>query len=125
MPHTPEPWYAHCEPHRFTIPERAVLRYFISANSDPNDEPVIAILLAPPEIDAEQQKANAELLVRAPRLLRALIKAKELIHTWHGIRDGKCPEIKGDPMWEIYERNAPEMREINELLTELNKCGVL
>lgn len=72
-----------------------------------------------PYLSQSETIANAELMVRAPRLVRALLKAKDVIRTWH---DAHGVESEA---WQIYDRHAPEMREINELLSELNTAGVL
>jgi hypothetical protein len=39
------------------------------------------------------------------KMREALLKAKEIIKIWHG-----------DVAWDIYDRNSPEMKQINDVL---------
>jgi hypothetical protein len=49
------------------------------------------------------------------RLRAALVKAVEVIQTWHNMgMSGK----QASEMWDIYWRNAPEMKLIREALAE-------
>lgn len=54
---------------------------------------------------------------RAKKLVEALEEAKTIIRQWHGTAMSQEEESK---MWEIYERNAPEMKRINSALNEYN-----
>lgn len=47
-------------------------------------------------------------------LLEVLIKAKEIIKTWHTINLGMSPEA--DKFWQIYNITSPEMKPINEVI---------
>lgn len=74
------------------------------------------------EADLPQQKANAAYIVLAcnlfPELLEALEEAKTIIRQWHGMAMKQEDESK---MWEIYERNAPEIKRINTILNKAKK----
>lgn len=65
--------------------------------------------------DSAENDANAEFIVRAVNvhdaLVAALIKARLIIREWQGMG----MEAEGDA-WAIYDRNAPEMKEINAVL---------
>lgn len=49
------------------------------------------------------------------RMRAALVKAVEVIQQWHngGLRGKDASEL-----WDIYWRNAPEMKQIREALTD-------
>jgi len=47
----------------------------------------------------------------------ALIKAKKVIQDWHDFNDRNAPD-DGSEAWKIYERMAPEMKPITEVLTK-------
>ena len=49
------------------------------------------------------------------RLRAALVKAVEVIQTWHNMG---VPEKQRSELWDIYWRNAPELKQIREALTD-------
>lgn len=63
--------------------------------------------------------ANARLLSAAPYLLSTLIHARNVIRQWHEIENGTYGE--DDSAWRIYEKNAPEMRIINDAILKATK----
>ena len=54
------------------------------------------------KISVEACEGNARLIVAAPKLLKALQKARETIQALHG-----------DEAWDLYEEHSPEMRQID------------
>lgn len=68
-----------------------------------------------PVVALVNSEANARFIVLAcdvhDELVAALEKAKEVIKTWHG-----------DVAWEIYDKNAPEMKPINVAIGQAKKA---
>jgi hypothetical protein len=52
------------------------------------------------------------------QLRAALVKAVEVIQTWHNMG---VPEKQRSELWDIYWRNAPELKQIREALTALKE----
>jgi hypothetical protein len=59
----------------------------------------------------------------ARNLLVALKSAKEVIKTWHGIyTDCMCaPTVEPAKAWEVYDRESPEMQQINAAIGEAER----
>lgn len=56
--------------------------------------------------------------ILAREFLPVLEEAKKTIKTWH---NQGMSEKAGEAIWEIYEKRAPEMEKINELIDILKK----
>jgi hypothetical protein len=60
---------------------------------------------------------------RLELVLAGFRRAKDCIHTWHNMPPSTQEHVNilKEMMWEIYERDSPEMRRINESLKELEE----
>lgn len=65
--------------------------------------------------DVEVLLAASEMAKRAPEMRAALVKAVEVIQSWHNL---ECGKKKASELWDIYWRNSPEMKPIREALTD-------
>ncbi len=55
---------------------------------------------------------------RCQKLLKALESAKETIKTWHDMHVRSWNAGDNDSLWELYDKNSPEMKLINEAIAE-------
>lgn len=106
--HTPGPWEV-----------IAADDYFVEATIIPRERGVVIFNLYENAIcevsnsPRDLGEANARLIAAAPDLLSALTEARLIIRQWHGMGMSTGDEIDA---WNIYDRNAPEMKPINAAL---------
>lgn len=81
--------------------------------NDENNNTIVEVKGFHYNINDNECMANAKLIAAVPDLLEALIQAKKIIRTWHGIGMSKENE---DHLWSIYNNQAPEMKIINETI---------
>ena len=68
-------------------------------------------------VPTREERRTDAVAADARRLRAALLKAVEVIQTWHNMDAGK----DASALWDIYWRNAPEMKPIREALAPLKE----
>lgn len=116
MPHTPEPWSIHRVADEISIVSPYAHTSFnvicqvyhtAGARCEPAETDTIAM-------------ANAELLVRAPRMARVLVSIESLVK-FYAEREINAPANNQEAVRDTYEK----LREFERLLADLRKAGVL
>lgn len=117
LAHTPEPWFVHANQRRFRLPNKPVIRWYVSTSEHTDDGLVIAVFLANAEYKSPTEaEANAKLLLAAPRLLR-FVKEYVAFFVRNGFLDSELKPIAN----EVF---SPDHSVLDEALAMLRELGV-
>lgn len=113
--HTPEPW--HISRHGINHRYRGWFEIWNTPNPDRDLNGKAIAVVATGKLTEQESRANGELLLRAPRMLRLLRETLARFDTFHQLFPGamKAYNLPGLPL----------EAEIRQLIAELEKAGVL